>query len=98
MCDTFAQLLYDTVLIWCPFRFAFTVMSFALTLFTLAYCYVHRFAAELLVVLVLSELWSSVQWIVWALPWFLYQYPADRRFFYEKLKRRSKKKGLPVEV
>ena len=73
-------------------------MSFTLTLFTLTYCYIHRFAAELLVVLILSELWSCMQWFIWALPWFLYQYPADRRFFFEKEKRRSKKKGLPVEV
>jgi hypothetical protein len=69
----------------------FTVLSFVFTLVTLAYCYVHRLAAELLLLLLLAELWSCVQWLLWALPWFLYKYPSDRRAFYEKLQRRSQR-------
>ena len=75
----------------------YLVLGFAFTLFTLVYCYVNHFASELLLVLLLAELWSCVQWFIWALPWFLYKYPEDRRHFYDKLKRRSRKYGLPED-
>lgn len=67
------------------------VLSFVFTLFTAVLAYVDDIAAEVFLVLVLSELWSTVQWIVWSTPYFLYKFPADKRKFYEKLKRRSLK-------
>jgi hypothetical protein len=48
--------------------------------------------------MVFSELWSTVQWIVWSAPWFLYKYGSDRKIFYEKLKRRSARHGEVTPV
>lgn len=67
------------------------VLSFVFTLLTAVLAYVDDIAAEVFLVLVLSELWSTVQWIVWSTPYFLYKFPSDKRKFYEKLKRRSLK-------
>lgn len=67
------------------------MLSFFFVAFTVVFAYVKRIASEMFLVLVLSELWSTVQWIVWATPWFLYKFPGDKRKFYEKLKRRSVK-------
>lgn len=81
--------------------FFFSFLSAVFTLVTIALCWYQSIAAEVLVVMVLSELWATVQWIVWAAPWFLYQYPKDRRTFYEKLRRRSSRHRsapIPEEV
>lgn len=67
------------------------VLSFVFVLFTAVLAYVNDIASEVFLVLVLSELWSTVQWIVWSTPWFLYKFPSDKKKFYEKLKRRSLK-------
>jgi hypothetical protein len=71
----------------------FSFLSAIFTLLTMVLCWYEHIAAKVLFVMVLSELWSTVQWVVWATPWFLYNYRADRRAFYEKLKRRSARHG-----
>jgi hypothetical protein len=79
----------------------FTVFSVVFTLFTMVLCWYEHVAAKVLFVMVLSELWSTVQWIVWAAPYFLYKYPSDRRVFYEKLRRRASRhrgESIPMEV
>ena len=67
----------------------FSILSVAFTLFTMVLCWYEGIAAEVLVVMVLAELWSTGQWVVWSTPWFLYKFRADQQIFYEKLQRKS---------
>lgn len=67
----------------------FSAVSAFFTLFTMALCWYQDIAAEVLFVMLLSELWAIGQWIVWSAPWFLYKYRSDRKKFYDKLRRRS---------
>jgi hypothetical protein len=76
----------------------FSFLSTVFTLLTMVLCWYEHIAARVLIVMVFSELWSTVQWIVWSAPWFLYKYGSDRKFFYKKLKRRSTRYGEETPV
>lgn len=58
-----------------------TFVSFCLCLWSVIACFVLNINAEILVDIIISKLWSLVEWFVWSLPYFCYRYPGDKKRF-----------------
>eukprot|EP01042_Synura_sphagnicola_P007880 gene7880-10087_t len=65
--------------------FFFTSISTALLIWSLVACYLWGADFTLFSGIVVSKLWSFIEWFVWSLPYFMYRFPIDKRVHLEKL-------------
>lgn len=71
--------------------FFFTSISTALLIWSLVACYLWGANFTLFSGIIVSKLWSFIEWFVWSLPYFMYRFPIDKRVYLEKM---AKKYGL----
>jgi hypothetical protein len=73
--------------------FFFSIISTTLLIWSLVACYVWGASFKLFGDIIISKLWSVLEWFVWSFPYFSYRFPLDKRAHLEKL---AKKAGLKV--
>lgn len=68
-----------------------TVIGLMSALWTLYLSYESGVGYDIFVNLLLSKVWSFLEWFLYTGPFFAYYYPTDRRFFYDRLKVKMKR-------
>lgn len=61
-----------------------TILSLSLCLWSIIACFVLDINEDILVNIIISKLWSFIEWFIWSLPYFCYRYPGDKKRFMEK--------------
>ena len=69
-----------------------TVIGLLSSLWTLYLSYRSGVGFDIFVSLLLSKVWSFLEWFLYTGPVFAYSYPIDKRFFYDRLRLKTSKR------
>jgi hypothetical protein len=67
----------------------FSLLSFIMLAAVVIEIWINDSGYSILATLLLSKVWSFLDWFIWSGPYFAFRYPLDKRHFYKRLQSRS---------